>query len=220
MKVSWKRSALEFSLGLFFTAGLFTGCASDSNGPVFHDNPQPPAGVGSATGSVGSVAADADRLRAGETVTVDFSGLSAADLQSMPESKQTIQEDGTISLPFIGNVVAAGKTPGQLQNDIYNDYVPKYYLHLTVTVQSEDRVFYVGGQVKQPGREVYAGQITVTKAIQAAGDFTDYANRRKVKLIRANGQVITVNCEKALRDPALDPAVYPGDQIQVPRRIW
>ena len=98
--------------------------------------------------------------------------------------------------------------------------MPKYYVRLTVTVSSPQRVFYVGGEVKQPGRQLYVGETTVTKAIQAAGDFTDFANRNKVWLIRSNGERIKVNCIKALQDPTLDPPVYPGDQIQVPRRIF
>jgi protein involved in polysaccharide export with SLBB domain len=98
--------------------------------------------------------------------------------------------------------------------------VPKYYRHLTVTVNTGDRVYYVTGEVKQPGRQLYVGQMTVTKAITTAGDFTDFANHKKVRLIRANGQTIKVNCDKALQDPSQDPSVYPNDQIQVPRKIW
>ena len=47
---------------------------------------------------------------------------------------------------------------------------PKYYRHLTVTVNTGDRVYYVTGEVKQPGRQLYAGQMTVTKAITTAGE--------------------------------------------------
>jgi polysaccharide export outer membrane protein len=138
----------------------------------------------------------------------------------MPELNQSIKEDGTITLPYIGSVKAAGKTSGELQNDIHDLYVPQYYKHLTITVKSEDRVYYVGGEVKLPNRYLYSGQTTVTQAIQAAGDFTDFANRSKVWLIRADGERIKVNCNKALEDPSQDPKVYPGDQIQVPRRLW
>jgi protein involved in polysaccharide export with SLBB domain len=146
-------------------------------------------------------------------------------LTGLPERHRTarqepIKEDGTITMPDIGHVQAAGKTAGELQNEIYNLYVPKLYRHLTVTVNTGDRVYYVTGEVKQPGRQLYAGQMTVTKAITTAGDFTDFANHKKVWLIRANGQRIKVNCDKALQDSSQDPPVYPNDQIQVPRRIW
>ncbi len=158
----------------------------------------------------------AARFHIGDTVTVDYSGT----VVPIPESVQTITEDGTISLPLIGAVRALGKTAGELQGDIHDLYVPKWYVRLTVTVSSPQRVFYVGGEVKQPGRLIYAGETTVTKAIQSAGDFTDFANRKRVKLIHHNSDVIIVNCDKALQDPTLDPPVYPGDQIQVPRRIF
>jgi polysaccharide export outer membrane protein len=86
-------------------------------------------------------------------------------------------------------------------------------------VSPGDRVYYVTGEVKGPGRQLYAGQMTVTKAITTAGDFTDFANHKKVWLIRANGQRIKVNCNEALRDPTKDPQVYPNDLIRVPRRL-
>jgi polysaccharide export outer membrane protein len=175
------------------------------------------------TGSPGDIApsgADAARFQVGETVIVSFSGLSQElDLEMSP-STQIIKEDGTVNLPYVGSVKAAGKTPGELQNDIHDLYVPKYFVRLTISVTSQDRVYYVGGEVKQPGRQLYVGATTVTQAIQSAGDFTDFANRKKVKLIRHDGQVITVNCVKAIEDPSQDPSVYPGDQIQVPRRLW
>jgi len=149
-------------------------------------------------------------------VSVGFSGTA----DPIPDHVEPIKENGTISLPYLGEVRAVGRTAGELQNDIYNLYVPKYYVRLTVTVSSPQRVFYVGGEVKQPGRQLYIGETSVTKAIQAAGDFTDFANRAKVWLIRSNGERIKVNCTKALQDPSLDPPVYPGDQIQVPRRLF
>jgi protein involved in polysaccharide export with SLBB domain len=52
-----------------------------------------------------------------------------------------------------------------------------------------------------------------------AGGVTDFAKRTKVQLTRVNGQRITVNYDKALRKPELDPPVYPGDRIYVARRV-
>ena len=98
-----------------------------------------------------------------------------------------------------------------MQNEIHDLYVPKYYVRLNVVVKPGDRIYYVRGEVKQPGREIYVGETTVTKAITSAGDFTDFASH-KVWLIRANGQRVKVNVDKALEDPSLDPQVYPGDQ--------
>ncbi|MEI9962810.1 MAG: polysaccharide biosynthesis/export family protein [Limisphaerales bacterium] len=152
----------------------------------------------------------------GDTVIVTLSGPP----DPIVPHEEPIKEDGTITMPYIGSVQALGKTSGQLQKDIHDLYVPKYYNQLTVTVKSsQDRVYYVGGEVKQPGRQLYVGATTVTKAIQSVGDFTDFASHT-VYLIRANGQRIKINCDKALKNPSLDLPVYPGDQIQVPRRLF
>jgi polysaccharide export outer membrane protein len=199
MKLFYRPLCLEWcACGLLLLGLVLSGCSSLSPEDSTSGNP------------------DAPRFHVGETVIVDLTGTA----DQIPEHSEPIKEDGTITLPYIGAVQAAGKTPGQLQNEIHNLYVPKYYVRLTVTVKSEDRVYYVGGEVKQPGRQLYVGETTVTKAIQSAGDFTDFASRSKVWLIRANGKRIKVNCNKAFENPSLDLSVYPGDQIQVPRRFF
>ncbi len=55
-------------------------------------------------------------------------------------------------------------------------------------------------RVKQPGREIYVGKTTVTKAITSAGDFTDYASHN-VKLIRANGGSHQSGCGQGVGRP-------------------
>ena len=215
MKFFWKASSLGlFVCGLLFAGAIFTGCYSSPIDPVFSDTPTPPVMTGSPL--IGYTAADVPRFHVGDTVIVTLSGLP----QEIPMHQEPIKEDGTITMPDIGHVQAAGKTAGELQNEIYNLYVPKLYRHLTVTINPGERVYYVTGEVKQPGRQLYAGQMTVTKAITTAGDFTDFANHKKVWLIRANGQRIKVNCNKAIQDSSLDPLVYPNDQIQVRRRFF
>jgi polysaccharide export outer membrane protein len=200
-----------FVRGLFacswLVAGIvFTGCSSPSQGPSVLDSPPSPP-------SADAVA----RFRVGETVIVTCSGSPMV----IPDHTETIKEDGTITLPLIGAVYAVGKTAGELQNEIYTNYVPKYYVRLTVTVNSGDRVYYVGGEVKGGGRQLYVGDTTVTKAIQSAGGLTDFANHSKVWLTRAsNGQRIRVDYDEALEDPAKDPLVYPDDQINVDKRIF
>ncbi len=156
------------------------------------------------------------RLHVGDTITVILDGLP----DPITPHEESIKEDGTINLDLVGHVKAAGRTAGELQDAIHDLYVPRFYTHVTVTVKTGDRVFYVRGEVKGPGRQIYVGQITVTKAITSAGDFTDYANRKKVILTRANGQRFKLNCNDILDGTAPDPQVYPGDQIEVTRRAF
>lgn len=157
-------------------------------------------------------------LQIGDLVKVEFSGLPPQ--ATMLPHEEHIKEDGTITLSLIGSIQAAGKTIGQLQKDIRDAYVPRFYKHLSVVVKGADLFYYVGGQVKAPGRQLYLGPITVTGAIKSAGDFTDFANRKRVQLIRANGATQTVNCIRLKDSPEDDPPVYPGDRIDVPQSIW
>jgi protein involved in polysaccharide export with SLBB domain len=159
-----------------------------------------------------------DKFRIGDLVSVTFSGIQDATTQ-LPPHEETIKEDGTVTLPLIGSVQALGRTAGELQKEIHTRY-EQYYPRLNVNVKPAPRSYTVGGEVKMAGPKFWEPGTTVIKAIQAAGDFTDFAKKTKVKLTRASdGTVITVNCKKAIKDPRLDPLVFPGDVIHVPRRI-
>ncbi|HXC35793.1 MAG TPA: polysaccharide biosynthesis/export family protein [Candidatus Acidoferrales bacterium] len=213
------------------TPPAMSGSGSRAASVTSNDNPEGGTGLSTSSGSVtgtgtndsnsilSSIPPVAARFQAGETVNISSSTGSEVfpgPISTTPQS-YLIADDGTISLPLIGNVQAAGKTPGQLQRIITQLYVPEYYVRLAVTVTALNRVYYVGGEVTKPGPEEYLGQTTVTKAIQAAGDFTVFASH-KVWLTRSDGTRIQVSVDKALQDAESDPAVFPGDQIQVPRR--
>ena len=100
--------------------------------------------------------------------------------------------------------------------------MPNFYKYMTVSVKQLEstRWYYIDGEVKGPNRQIYNSRITVLKALASAGGFTDFANKKKVKLTRVDGRTQIVNCVKALDNPNLDPEIYPGDKIQVPRRLW
>jgi protein involved in polysaccharide export with SLBB domain len=203
--------------GAGLAAGLLlTGCGSTPQSQLFLDNPQSPTAAGGPM-TAPLTSANVARFRVGDTVTVSFSGPP----DPIPDHVESIKEDGTITLPLIGPIYAVGKTSGELQNEIYTNYVPKYYVRLTVTVKSGDRYYYVGGEVTHPGVFQYIGDTTVTKAIQAAGGLTDFANHGKVWLVHTTtGQRVRVNYDAALQDPAKDPPVFPNDQVNVARRIF
>ena len=159
-----------------------------------------------------------DPLRVGDGLRVDFSGTPTP----IPSVQTEIKGDGTIRLDFIGDVKAEGKTPGELEKTIQANYVPAYYTHLSVSVTPVARFFYVEGEINPGlgGKQLYTGQITVTRAIAAAGDFSPFADKRRVRLYRVDGTIKTINCIKALDNPKLDLFVYPGDKIVVKRRLW
>jgi polysaccharide export outer membrane protein len=146
---------------------------------------------------------------------VEFSGIP----DTIPPSEQDIKEDGSINLPYINRVAANGKSPSLLEKELEAAYVPAYYTHISVTVTPVARYFYVGGQVMQAGRILYTGPVTLMGAIEAAGDFTNFADRRHVQITRVGGKIEKINCVKAISHPELDAPIYPGDRIWVGRRF-
>jgi polysaccharide export outer membrane protein len=207
-------------------AGLFwAGChtsASQLGDPRASAAPPPtapPATAGAADDSrpagPAAVKTTSDLLRVGDSVNITMRDLP--DKQEPIEA--IIKEDGSITLPLLEQQVrAAGKTTGELEKAIWNSYVPRYYKHLTVIVRAQGQFYSVKGEVKLPNRYPYINATTVLKAITSAGDFTDFARKRRVKVFRHDGRIEIEDCIKALQNPSLDLPVYPGDLINVERR--
>lgn len=200
-------SRLVLAGGLLFSVAFFSGCVEQGDqGYSF------PHYVAQGTNNV-----PVARLQVGDNVTVNLT-VPGQD-ETIAPHVEDVGEDGTINMPSIGHVQAAGKTTGELASEIEALYVPKYYVRVNVVVTTANLVYYVEGEVKSPGRELYVGATSVTQAISSAGDFTDFANRQKVWLIRGKHR-IKVNCEEIYSNPEMDYSVYPGDQILVTRRIF
>jgi polysaccharide export outer membrane protein len=195
--------------GLLVAAVFFTGCHTVP--------PAEAANMSSAAPAAGSNPADEDSyvLKIGDSLHVEFQDLPS----TVAPFDVKILEDGSINLLLNEKFVAAGKKVGELQKEIRDRYVPSQFRHMTVTIRLLDQWYYVGGEVKSPGRFNYVGRITITRAIQSAGDFTEFANKKKVDLFRGK-KTFRLNCLKILKDPSLDMEVLPGDRIHVYRRLW
>jgi len=150
----------------------------------------------------------------GETIDVMFSMPTTPP----PPYEERIKDDGTITMPLVGVIKAAGKSPGDLQKELQAKY-EKFYNNITVTVRDQERYFYTDGEVQSRGPKLYLGEMDIVQALSAAGGFTEYAKRTRVHLIR-NGKTQIINAVKAVDDPRYDVKIYPGDKIVVPRRLW
>jgi polysaccharide export outer membrane protein len=216
---------------LVLAGALFSGCQTDKADSGFSEVPgmsetapasatpgQTPApAVATANPGVATSTNSAEIIRPGNALVVTFSDLPAP----MPPFNQMVRDDGTITLIYNQPFKAAGKRVGELEQEIRNFYVPAYFRNLTVTVQiSLDRFYYVDGEVRLPNKFPYVPGMTVSKAIASAGGFTDFGNKRSVKLIRADGRTETINYNKALDHPQVDPQVYPNDRVHVKRRLF
>ncbi len=154
----------------------------------------------------------------GDKLEVNFA--SATELNRTTQ----VGPDGRITLPMVGQVMAAYKSAPQLQSDIQALFTPILRNPL-VTVFPGDaastRVL-VGGEVKNPGWVDAMGDMDAMQAVLAAGGFLHSAKTHKVVLIRrgregqAMRRVIDVQDMLAGRDRQMV-ALRRFDIIYVPR---
>jgi protein involved in polysaccharide export with SLBB domain len=151
-------------------------------------------------------------LRSGDNLTIALQGIPDPSTHNVQ-----IDEQGLINLPYVGNVAAAGLTSADFSQRIRQTYIDcHYYTTVDVSVTVTERYVYVGGEVAHPGRIVWTPDLTLAKAVQAAGGFTLYAREARVTLVR-DRTAYEINAELAARHPEQDPHLVPGDSIQVPR---
>lgn len=206
--------------GLGLIGLLFGGCQSAPPEKFANNIPGlPPVGPSTTVSTTASTTPSTtlDTLFVGQQVLITFSDMPTP----VAPFTDVIKQDGTLTLPFQNKTfVAAGKNRRQFEQEVHDFYVPAYYRQMTISIQGapQTRFYYVGGEVKQPGRQVYIGPITVLGAIASAGDFTDFSSKGSVKLVHPDGHIQVINCKKALKDPSLDLPVYPEDKVIVPRR--
>ena len=226
MKSSQFKAAVAALLAGFVLAGCYNPnsapVGSSSTGQTGGARPLTPelAPVNTSTAPTPTlppvVGANTPGLRVGDMLTIDWFDTPTP----IPQYKERIRDDGKLILPLNVTVQAAGRTLAQLQDDIRNAYVPRLFYHLTVSVKTDERVYFVGGEVKIANRLLYQDGLTVLRAIDTAGGFTDFANRNNIELRRQNGEIIKINWKKALKNPKLDPPIYPNDQVIVHKRSF
>jgi protein involved in polysaccharide export with SLBB domain len=144
-----------------------------------------------------------------------------------------VRDSGEMEVPLIGRVMAKGKTCKQLAYELKPVLEKEYFYKATVIVgidsistRSRGRV-YITGQVRtQGGFELPTDSaLTVSQALVRAGGLADFANRRKVKLVRKkpDGTSSTqfVDLVEILDKGHLDKDIVlePGDLINVPERL-
>ncbi len=162
-----------------------------------------------------SAMADAT-IRPGDTFELRIGGVPPDD-QGAIGSNYVADGEGNINLPYVGKIHIANLTISAVQAVIERAYISGgIFTHPTVTVNpaTSARFVNVAGQVKAPGRIPYTADMTIISAINAAGDFNEFANQKKVHLTR-EGKVEFENCARARVRPDEDKKVLPGDQIFV-----
>lgn len=134
-----------------------------------------------------------------------------------------VRPDGKISLPLLNDVQAAGLTPSQLMNQIATG-LSKFMNNPEVTVivtQINSQHVYVLGEVMRSGGYMLLPGMTVLQAISNAGGLTQFANSKKIYVLRPDGakqDKLYFNYKEVLdgKHPEQNIPLKSGDTIVVP----
>lgn len=160
-------------------------------------------------------------LRIGDPVELKISGVPAEE-QAQVNNVYTVDASGTVNLPYINKVKADGLTPAQLAGSIEGSYrAGRIYTNPTITIvmQPSARFVNVGGAVRSPTRVPFTEDMTLLTAINASGGFNDFADQRKVRVLRGR-DVKVYDVRESRRDPSRDIRLQPGDRIEVPQSFF
>ena len=112
----------------------------------------------------------------------------AIDVWKEPEISHAVvvRSDGKITLPLLGDIQAAGKTPKQLQGEIAQGLASFISdPEVAVIVQNiNSKKYSILGQVAHAGSSSLTGPMTVLDAVAAAGGFQTFAKRKKIYILR------------------------------------
>jgi len=135
----------------------------------------------------------------------------------------TVRPDGRITLPLLNDVVAAGLTPDELRNKLTTE-AQKFVEDPNVTVvvkQINSRRVFITGMVGKPGAYPLTSNMTVLQLISMAGGLSEYANPKKVRILRGGSgsqQSLPFNYKDVAGGNNLEQNVElkPGDTVVVP----
>ncbi len=163
------------------------------------------------------------QIEAGQSVIVKIMGVPA-DQKAMVDETYPISEEGSINLPFVGELPAAGKSSGQLSKEIQKAYRDGGIFKNPVIqvlankedINPQEQRVHIGGQVRNPGPKPFRDGFTVFQAVQAAGGATEFGAMNRVVLYR-NGKPKEIDL-KTVDGKAV--VAKSDDTIEVPRKNW
>lgn len=138
-------------------------------------------------------------------------------------TEAVVRPDGTITMPVVGELRAAGRTASQLQQDAAQRLatIVKDAVVTVSVVQINSYRFTVAGNVENPGLFTSRYYVTVSEALALAGGPNRYASTDEVVIVRSpanGGQRIPIDYDAILSGhrPEQDIVILPGDAVRVP----
>jgi len=129
-----------------------------------------------------------------------------------------VRPDGKITMPLVGEVQASGVTPMQLTQALA-EQLTKFINNPDVTVFVTDvrsKKYYIIGEVSHQGSFPLVTPTTVLEALTNAGGFHEFANTKKIKILRGD-KVYNFNYNDVTRARHMEQNIYleNGDKIIV-----
>jgi polysaccharide export outer membrane protein len=156
-------------------------------------------------------------LRAGDVFELHLAGMPQ-DLAAEFAYAYTVAQDGTVNVPMIGEMKAAGLTSSQLERAIQAKFVAdKVFTHPTVliSVAQAARVVYFTGGLRTPGHVTWTPDLTLSRGVGECGGVSDFSHDG-IRVIRDGKVAGTFKLKEIAKNPGLDPKLMPGDQVIVP----
>jgi polysaccharide export outer membrane protein len=179
-------------------------------------------GAGAEPGAAtGTVAADNSPT---DSYVIGASDVLVVTVWKQPTLSGTllVRPDGMISMPLLGDVQASGATPLELGDQIAAK-LKKYLQDPTVSVvlsQINSKKVFLLGEVEKRGPVELTSGMTLLQAIASAGGLTNYANAKKIYILRheeGTQRRISAHYKEALKgESEFNLALQSGDTIVVP----
>ena len=136
-------------------------------------------------------------LREGDDLRIAFPGAPNLD------TTQRVRPDGRITLAMVGEVVASGLTPSDLEKKLLDLYSTQLVSkEVSVTVISSTFTVFVSGAVLRPGKVIADHPLSALEAVMEAGGFDGAkADMQSVRIVRTEDGVTknyVVNLKAAL----------------------
>ncbi len=145
------------------------------------------------------------KLRAGDVISLRVFGE-----EDFTRDKTRLNDAGSISLPFLGEVPVLGKTVTEIQEIVTSGLKGKFLVNPRVTIWIEEyRPFFVNGMVERPGGYPFQPGLNIRKAVSLAGGFKERASLNKIFLIKEG------DASQLPQKVDVNTIVGPGDSITV-----
>ena len=132
----------------------------------------------------------------------------------------TVRMDGMMTFPLLGDLEAAGRSPGRLAETLTKG-LEKFVQSPRVTVaiaQANSARFYVIGQVARPGEFPLTSPTTVLQGLALAGGLKEFAKADSIVIVRADQTIVPVNYKRIAegKDVSQNVSLARGDTVVVP----